>query len=224
MKFISAWYVSSVTLHYNTCFSYCSCTRNRTVALDNSGGIWGFDNWAYPVRLNSSILDPSSDGEVAQIQCTSSVCTALLKNGDVLAWWSNGITQLPEEPIRSTDLTPDDDDVDGRTLKAIRCILLRSQVEFCRLPAIPTGVLPPIHSTGRTGWSERPRLVKIAAMGYREQGDCEALLGLTKLGHVVIFRDMQCRMDAEVGNWEYVSDRDFWTICILSGVFFALFS
>lgn len=181
------------------------------VAVDSTGGIWDFDNWAYPVRLDAATSGAGSlHSDILQTQCTSGVRVALLRYNIVLAWWWNGATQ-PETSIYPIDLEPrfepqrgvDGEEGEGATkaVKGVPCVSLRTKVDFFRLPFVPMDGLPPTDKDVRPSPAGRPRLVKIAVFGSPRR---ESLLGLTNQGHVVLFRDMASRRDAMDGRWQYV--------------------
>lgn len=175
------------------------------VGLDSTGNIWDIDDREYPIRLDASISGAPLDSEVVQIQCTPDVSTALLKSGAVLVWWSDDVIQSRGAPARSVDLYLEDEEGEGATMKAIRCVLLSDQVKFCRVPEIPMDDLPLRNKCADNGLPNRPQLVKIAAARLRFMG-YDVLLGLTNQGHVLLFRDMWNETSIAGGHWEYVSD------------------
>ena len=108
-----------------------SCTRE--VAVDAQGHVWNFPNWAFPIRLTSSLLyNGSPNTEIKQVVQGQNSCALLMNSGAVRAWWLAG-HQTPD-PNTWRKAHAGLSIGSGGEIRCIPCVHAECDVKLVQLP------------------------------------------------------------------------------------------
>jgi SCF-associated factor 1 len=169
------------------------------MTLDANSTIWNFRSWGRPFRLVSPLLDCSSpETTPVEAVCGWAFCAAVMKSGDVYAWWPFG--ESFEDQYRQTIAELDKNESTKAVVpdegKVIPCHTWEMRKDPVRLP-----VLPDLPDLPATGLSEKERKKETKLIKIAPFDNC--LVGLTNKGHVLKIDGLSDEESIQI--WRYVS-------------------